>query len=225
MVKKRIFGIFILPILLLSSCNKQRPLRSDIANFIASFSLQEAMNIYKETGYEDVQIMTVDGEYEKTIEKLDFNIKDEENITFTHSQIIYDEENNITSSKLETIRKVGEEYIHTLDDKGDVYTINQCASLIKTFFYKSEPIEGYHDNAIYFGDYIQSAARYLQDHVTIDLDNELYIYEYHVKNANADNYEKYSVDKYGMLTDFYLNMNNLKTGNKGERTISVYNNL
>ena len=225
MVRKRIFGIILLPILLLSSCNKQKPLRSDIANFIASFSLQESMNTYREAGYESIKISILDGTYRKEIDKVDYNIKDEDNLSYVHNLSIYDQDDQLISQKVNMIEKQGDKYVHTLDGVSEDYTVQQCSDLIKTFFYIDEPMDGYHDYGMYYGDYVASSARTLQDYVKIDEDNELYVFEIHQKDTSKgkDVYEKYTVNKLGMLSSLYSNFVN--KSNSIEQTITVYNTL
>ena len=223
MVRSKIFGLFILPILLLSSCNRPKALRSDIAEFITSFSLQESMNTYREAGYESVKTSTIDGDYVKEVDKVDFNIKDESNISYLHVLTKYDRDNNITFTKTEKIEKSGDDYIHTLDGQSETYTVQQCADLVKTFFYVGEPMEGYHDYSIYYGDYVQSSAAYAQDSVTIDQDNKLYVFESDVRNDSQGQhlYQKYTVNQLGMLMYNHLDFTN--QSNNIVQTITVYN--
>ena len=89
-MKRRIIALFLCAIPLLTSCRKTPSLRSDIAQFVASFSLNEARKTYLESGYERVDISYEQDKTIRAIETLDFNIKDLENISYSYSYKVYE---------------------------------------------------------------------------------------------------------------------------------------
>lgn len=189
-------------VLLLSSCAKE--LRSDIKEFVASFSLSESMSTYKHAGYTSVKISEVDGVKTEENISLSFNTLDEENLsyTFTKKTKINDGEENIFQKFL--TKNDGKYFLNETDKEPVEYSVDQINLLVQEFFYKNVMYEGtYHCNGMYYGDLILETIQELQGFVEIDQEKECYIFSHKTsgkvdgKDSSVEQY--YSVNKLGML--------------------------
>ena len=221
MVKKKIIGLTILPILLLSSCGQQRPLRSDIAEFIASFSLEESTKEYVEAGYTSLEESFIDGVNYKIIENLDFNVRDDTSISYEYTYKEYEEE-TITENKYIEIKTVDNEYYY-VDESTTEKSITKAEimKLVLAFFYKVDDYD-FHNYGCYYGDIVRENAGVYQDYTTIDKENELYILDYEIldERVNATIKQHLTVNPLGMLVDnsVLVSTNN----NYSRKVISVY---
>lgn len=189
-------------VLLLSSCAKE--LRSDIKEFVASFSLSQSMSTYKHAGYTSVKISEVDGVKTEENISLSFNTLDEENLTynFTKKTKINDGEENIFQKFL--TRNEGRYFLNETDKEPVEYSVDQINLLVQEFFYKNVMYEGtYHCNGMYYGDLILETIQELQGFVEIDQEKQWYIFSHKTsgkvdgKDSSVEQY--YSVNKLGML--------------------------
>lgn len=189
-------------VLLLSSCAKQ--LRSDIKEFVASFSLSESMSTYKHAGYTSVKISEVDGVKTEENISLSFNTLDEENLSysFTKKTKINDGEENIFQKFL--TKNDGKYFLNETDKEPVEYSTSQINLLVQEFFYKNVMYEGtYHCNGMYYGDLILETIQELQGFVEINQEKEWYIFSHKTsgkvdgKDSSVEQY--YSVNKLGML--------------------------
>ncbi len=192
----------LLMVLLLSSCAKQ--LRSDIKEFVASFSLSESMSTYKHAGYTSVKISEVDGVKTEENISLSFNTLDEENLTYTFTKKtkINDGEENIFQKFL--TKDDGKYFLNETDKEPVEYSVDQINLLVQEFFYKNVMYEGtYHCNGMYYGDLILETISELQGFVEIDQEKQWYIFSHQTsgkvdgKDSSVEQY--YSVNKLGML--------------------------
>ena len=192
----------LLMVLLLSSCAKE--LRSDIKEFVASFSLSESMSTYKHAGYTSVKISEVDGVKTEENISLSFNTLDEENLTYTFTKKtkINDGEENIFQKFL--TKNDGKYFLNETDKEPVEYSIDQINLLVQEFFYKNVMYEGtYHCNGMYYGDLILETIQELQGFVEINQEKEWYIFSHKTsgkvdgKDSSVEQY--YSVNKLGML--------------------------
>ena len=199
-LRKIVTSLFM--VLLLSSCAKQ--LRSDIKEFVASFSLSESMSTYKHAGYTSVKISEVDGVKTEENISLSFNTLDEENLsyTFTKKTKINDGEENIFQKFL--TKNDGKYFLNETDKEPVEYSVDQINLLVQEFFYKNVMYEGtYHCNGMYYGDLILETISELQGFVEIDQEKQWYIFSHKTsgkvdgKDSSVEQY--YSVNKLGML--------------------------
>ena len=199
-LRKIVTSLFM--VLLLSSCAKE--LRSDIKEFVASFSLSESMSTYKHAGYTSVKISEVDGVKTEENISLSFNTLDEENLTysFTKKTKINDGEENIFQKFL--TKNDGKYFLNETDKEPVEYSISQINLLVQEFFYKNVMYEGtYHCNGMYYGDLILETIQELQGFVEINQEKEWYIFSHKTsgkvdgKDSSVEQY--YSVNKLGML--------------------------
>lgn len=199
-LRKIVTSLFM--VLLLSSCAKE--LRSDIKEFVASFSLSESMSTYKHAGYTSVKISEVDGVKTEENISLTFNTLDEENLSysFTKKTKINDGEENIFEKFL--TKNDGKYFLNETDKEPVEYSIDQINLLVQEFFYKNVMYEGtYHCNGMYYGDLILETIQELQGFVEINQEKEWYIFSHKTsgkvdgKDSSVEQY--YSVNKLGML--------------------------
>ena len=210
---------------LLSSCVKKE-LRSDIKDFVASFSLSDSMSGYKHAGYTNVKETFIDGT--KTLENttLEFNILDESNPTYHLKTItkVNDGDENIYEKFL--TKNEDKIYLNETDKEAVEFSIAEVELLIQDFFFTKTMYEGtYHCNGMYYGDLILETARELQTFVEIDQENGWYVF-YHFTKGKVDGKDSsveqyYSVNKLGMLVK---NISKQVNGvNYINQEINVYN--
>ena len=164
-------------VLLLSSCGNT--LRSDIKEFVASFSLSESMLAYKHAGYTSVKVSVIDGTKTEENIELSFNTLDEENIqySFTKTTKINDGEENIFEKFL--TKNEGQYFLNETNKDPVEYSLSDINLLIQDFFFTNTMYEGtYHSNGMYYGDLIKETAGDLQGFVEIDTENEWYIFSH-----------------------------------------------
>ena len=205
MVRKSIIGLSLLPILLLASCQK-KTLRSDIAEFIASFSLQDSIAEYQEAGYEKITEVVDEEGASKEVEKVDFNVKDDSAISYNYSYKSYvddvlDKENFIT------ITTEDNKYFYKSESEEKEITKDEVNSIVITFFYKTDDYD-YHGKGCYYGDIVNDGAYAFQDYTTIDQVNHLYVLDYELKDTSVDAVIKQNVvvNQLGMLVSNYLKL-------------------
>ena len=222
MVKGR-YSLLVLPLLVITSCgNKQRELRSDIKEFISGFSLTKSIENYKAASYSSTFESYVNGVKENEDEYVEFDCRDDANITYSHVLNTYRDDVHV-STKRETIATEEGKYIHTLDDNSEEYTKAQCISLITTYFYRSEPVEGFHDYGMYDGDYIIGVALTFQDYITIDQENKTLEFNILIDDPQSDAKIKHEakVNETGMLLRVYNKTEKLSTKEYAVREITT----
>ena len=201
-MKLRFIATPLVLVSLLSSCGKE--LRSDIKDFVASFSLSESMSEYKHAGYTNVKETFKDGV--KTLENttLNFNVTDVENIEY-HLKTITKIDEGEEKIYEKFISKNEDKYLLNETEKDPVeYSVENINLLVQDFFYKATMYEGgYHYNGMYYGDLILETAKDLQEFVQIDAENELYVFHHltkgKVEGVSSSVEQYYSVNKLGML--------------------------
>lgn len=212
-MKKRLFVISILFTALLTSCQKPT-LRSDIAKFIASFSLETSLATYTHAEYKIVTTSVVNSTTKVNTETFTFNVENVDNLAYTKSIVI--SENGVqTSSTIETVNKNGEKY--DFIKNGDVIeqlSSEQVRLLIRNYFYTTSGLdETYHEGGMFYGDYLRVTSLDYQNYVKIDEINRLYIRTLHLKGASQEG-EKVDLDdvlkvnEIGMLESRDLTMQN-----------------
>ena len=195
---------------LLSSCAQNKiELRSDIKEFIASFSLQKAMETYVKVHYEERTIHHIleDGVDKKTdtLKIIDFDFSDSHSIEYLE-KIVTKENDVLSEEKQEHIITNEDKYYLVSIDNEQELTADEVNNYFVKFFYVTTQNDGrYHSGANYYGDYLTDISYVLQDYVTIDKENSLYIYDYSFENASKTETrkQKYSVNSIGMIVDNY----------------------
>ena len=209
MKKTIIFLSAFLP--LLTSC-KTVQIRSEISEFLASFSLDESIKTYLEGGLEKISITTEEGVgIIKEVETLSFNVKNASDPHYKKVITTYKDNEIVDTSSEEIIKENDIFYLYEISkDKSEKNekTLEECHDLVKKFFYTQTAFEGtYHSGGYFYGDYIKQGIEYFQPYVTIK--DELYTYEY--SEETKDKYDhnlhkeiKYSVNKLGMAETHHL---------------------
>lgn len=228
-MKKRLIILPLVMISLLTSCRQNKMIRSDIKQFIASFSLSDARATYLDAGYTSTLIShDADGKITKIIEKISFNIKDLENIAFDHDYKHYEDD----------VLKEGESfhrYVYKDDGKyyynnnGSVAEIAQNTIInthVTKFFYQID-LEGIHSRGMYIADTIYTYIYDMQDYVTIDFEAKTFTYDMPwgvKKDAEGFDFEEVLVvDELGVVKSCELTASNGIT--TIEKSILVYNNV
>lgn len=188
---------------LLNACSKVN-IRSDIKDFVASFSLVDSIATYKEAGY--VSVTHTFKNNTLTVENitLNFNIKDIDNplYEYTKSTKVGDEEEKISRKFLEKV----DEKIYFVEDESrkEILSEQEIIDIIQPFFFASYDAESrYHSEGMYYGDLVLATVKDLQGYVTISEDKSLYEFDYSItQKVDAGDYTVhtyYSVNKLGMM--------------------------
>lgn len=205
-MKRRILPFTLLAVSLLS-CN-QVQLRSDISDFIASFSLVSSLEKYRDSRYL-LTITSVEGSdtiYQE--DNFSFNVKDDENITYKFSSV-KKKNGEVLSSINEEIKKSGDEYYYYKNDEDPIEkTVSEIKNdYIKKFFYKDSSLDIY-TQGMYIADWLKSVIVDIQDCVTIDQEKHQLTYNKprELKDNELDFEEIMVVDSLGMIvtTDIVL---------------------
>ena len=82
--------LYILPLLaLLSSCVSSIPLRSDISEFIASFSLEKSLSTYVNAGYSRHKVVFANNTKTEEFIEVDFNIENVNHPAYSYEHKTY----------------------------------------------------------------------------------------------------------------------------------------
>ena len=208
-MKRSIMYLPLVGMMLLTSCG-EREIRSDIKEFIASFSLEDSVRAYQEAGYETVTIVTRNGHQEKTVETFDFDIKDASHPQYKTSEITYVDEEKTGEVTNRIIEENDTFYYEVNGEKNKEMSLEECHELIRKFFYKTTMYDGsIYLRGMYYGDLVKQVVPAVQDLVKIDEEKGLYIYSAGQIKKNNDNEEvhveqTYSVNRLGMLENMHL---------------------
>lgn len=214
-MKRKIFVPLLATISLLSSCGGIRPLRSDIKEFIASFSVDKAQKNYLESSYTRIDLYHEPTGEIKTILTVSFNIKDQENATYEYSYSKYvDDVIEESSIRHTTIAKVDDDYLLIEDDRESVITYDSMVqNYVRHFFYR-EDVADVHSYGMYMGDILYESLPTIQDYVTVDFDKNTLTYDIPFgvkKNEEGYDFEELLiVNNLGMLVSFN---SKIKSGN------------
>ena len=203
-MKLRKLFVVISTVTLLASCS-QNNLRSDIAEFIASFSLEDSIKAYLEAGYIETKIATENDTVTKTVLKFDFNVKDALHPQYKKVTSTFINE-NLEKEVVEEIKEENDKfYFYKTGEETSEYSLKQVHSLVEKFFYQKVEYETIHLYGMYYGDYIKQIVTSLQSLVTIDTERDLYCYSanrtyLNDKNIKVFEEQSYEVNRLGMLT-------------------------
>lgn len=203
-MKLRKIFVVVSTVTLLASCS-QNNLRSDIAEFIASFSLEDSIKAYFEAGYIETKIATENDTVTKTVLKFDFNVKDALHPQYKKVTSTFINE-NLEKEVVEEIKEENDKfYFYKTGEEASEYSLEQVHSLVEKFFYQKVEYETIHLYGMYYGDYIKQIVTTLQSLVTIDTDRDLYCYSanrtyLNDKNIKVFEEQNYEVNRLGMLS-------------------------
>ena len=199
-MKRRFITILIPVISLLTSCMRNE-LRSDIIQFIASLSIDLAVQNYPEAGYKRVDISEESGVISKVITEMSMSRKNDDNLAYDFSKITMEGE-EVKSSLHRYVEKNNEKYFYISEDGKIEKTSEQIKTLTLDFFYTSST-EGIYTGGMFLGDAFREILPDIQDNVTIDSENKLLVYSYvnemTDENTKVTITQTVSLDEYGML--------------------------
>lgn len=211
-MKRRLLFPILITTALLTSCN--RNIRSELSNYIASFSLQESMSTYLESGFTITTVEIKDEIKTTWVDETKFNKKDADNLFYQHIFTTYDSEDNVVKLEMTTYQKNGDKYYKIDSDLDGTKSETEASSgtinsLIEKFFYEDAQLDGIvHLKGLYYGDYIKQIIPNYQNLYTVNEDGLLQ-FEASQKDVNkyGNDYtihQKYEVNKIGMLERNYL---------------------
>ena len=227
-MKRRILALPLVAISLLSSCSNTRELRSDIAEFITSFSYEESRKVYLDCSFSRVDVSHEQTGNILTIsQEMSISVKNPENLVYDY---VYQKEEDgiLLENKHHYIEKEQDYYQYYCgqDNPLKMTSLEVKTQLITKFFFKDE-YEGIYLRGMFLGDYLRKFLPNMQNYVTIDKDKELLIYDVPLgvdKDAEGyDFWEYLVVDKYGMTVSCDIYQTNGITAL--ETTIRVTNNI
>ena len=227
-MRRRIIAPLFVIISLLTGCRNNIELRSDIKKFIASFSVTQARKVYLEAGYTRTDISLEAAGEVKVIESMDFNIKDQNNISFDFKyERFLDDEIQHSTRRYVTLDE-GVYTLHKITDGDEITSTISANNIIKNhitnFFYTNE-IEEIHSLGMYIGDTLKEILPNIQKYVTVDFDENTLTYNIPwgvKKDADGLDFEEILVvDNLGMTQSMYLHASNGIA--EQTSTISVYN--
>lgn len=199
-MKRRFIATLFGLITLLTSCGRNN-LRSDIKNFIASFSIELAKENYIEGSYERVDISEENGGVSKIVTVMKMSRKNEDNLVYDYSQKTYENEIEKKSSRKYVERREDKYFLISDEGETEKNTID-VLSLTLDYFYTSST-EGIYTGGMFMGDAFREILPDIQDNVSIDEENKLLVYSY-VNHMVEDSNEvtitqTVTLDQWGML--------------------------
>lgn len=199
-MKRRFITILIPVISLLTACARNN-VRSDIQEFIASFSIDLAVTNYPTASYTREDISIENNVTYKVIKTMMVDRKNQDNLLYDFTSLTY--EDNVEKSSIHRyVEKNNEKYFYITENDSLEKSSEQVNNLINTFFYTSST-EGIYTGGMFIGDAFREILPDIQDLVTIDSENKLLVYSY-VNTMKDDNKEvvitqTVTLDEYGML--------------------------
>lgn len=198
---KRSFITVLIPLIsLLTSCANKN-VRSDILEFIASFSIDSAIANYPVASYTREDISIENDKTSKVITTMSINRSDHNNLAYDYREITYEEE--VEKSNIHRyIEKNNDEYTYVTDSSSLTKSEEEVNALINTFFY-TYTSDNIYLGGMFMGDTFRDIIPDIQDLVVIDNENKLLVYSY-LNIMNDENKEVkieqiVTLDNYGML--------------------------
>ena len=199
-MKRRFVAIIIPVISLLTACARSN-IRSDIKEFIASFSIDLAVENYQVASYSREDISIENEVTSKIVTTMSIDRKNKDNLAYDYQTITY-ENNDVKNQEHRYIEKNNEKYFYYTEEGNYEQTSEQVDSLINGFFYTSSK-EGIYTGGMFMGDAFREILPNIQDLVTIDSENKLLVYSYvnvmNEKNKEVRIEQTVTLDEYGML--------------------------
>ena len=191
---------------LLTSCTQQRHLRSDIKEFIASFSLASAHEVYKECSFVRVDTETIGSTVVEVTATKSINVKDPNNLVYDYTEITT-ENGEVKQSLHNYLEKNDENYFYVSGGTKVQKTPAEALEITNSFFYTSSS-EGIYIGGMYAGDTMLDIIFDIQDNVTIDSENKLLVYSYEKVmkegNVTVTINQDYKVNNLGMVVSNYI---------------------
>ena len=199
-MKRRFITILIPVISLLTSCAKNN-IRSDIKEFIASFSIDLALDNYPAASYIREDISIENGVTSKIKTTMSIDRKSQNNLAYDYQIIKYENEEE-KSHIHRYIEKNDQQYFYITEDSSIEKNSEEINALMNAFFYTSST-EGIYTGGMFMGDAFREILPDIQDLVTIDSENKLLVYSYinlmRDENKEVKIEQTVTLDQYGML--------------------------
>ena len=199
-MKRRFIAILLPVISLLTSCAKNN-VRSDISEFIASFSIDLAKQNYPAASYSREDISIENGVTSKIVTTMSINRQNNDNLAYDYQKITYEGEQE-NSNIHRYIEKNNDKYFYISESDPIEKTSAEVDALIDNFFYTSSS-EGIYTGGMFMGDAFREILPDIQDLVTIDSENKLLVYSYVNPMKDGDKEvtitQTVTLDEYGML--------------------------
>lgn len=195
--------LFIPVIATLSVTSCGATLRPEVADFIASFSLENCRNSVLKGHYIDKSEGKYKGKDCLFYDEVIFDVTSQENFVYKH---VYKTQNYGTISDddyVEEITKVGDTFVYKKGEMSHEMSYQTAYTYTNRFFYSEYYSQTKRYNgAMYYGDMIKDEAIKQQDFVSIDQEARIYRYKIDkVKSQGSDVVTSidYSVNHLGML--------------------------
>ena len=199
-MKRRFITIIIPVISLLNACARHN-IRSDIKEFIASFSIDLAKQNYPTASYSREDISIENGVTSKVLTTMEIDRRDNNALAYDYQMISFEDE--VEKSNIHRyVEKNNEQYFYVTESGSSNKSIEEIDDLINTFFYTSSK-EGIYTDGMFMGDAFREILPDIQDLVNIDSENKLLVYSY--VNLMSDSNKEVRIeqtvalDQYGML--------------------------
>lgn len=203
-MKKKLLVSSLLILTLLTSCDHPE-LRSDIKEFIASFSLENAVSEYLNAGYVKTRSIVENGVTTTTVEDFSFNVTDALHPQYEKSIITYVDGVEILNQKEYIYEKDDIFIYHKMDNSEQYCSLEDAHKLVEKYFYTSTQLDGtIHLGGMYYGDYCSQTAISFQNFITINQEDSLYVFHATLRVEKdlpepLDEEQTYEVNKVGML--------------------------
>ena len=166
MLRRSLLSLVLLPFL--SGCGFENgSLRSEVAAFLSQFSLEEAVQAYKEAGYEKTVTAVEGNKTTVTVETVDFVAVDALHPTYKFDTTVTENDQAKEHTYLEIYEKDGA-FVKKTEDGESPSSLEECHRHIETYFYKETAADAVHLYGMYYGDYLRQIAPSLQNLVSID---------------------------------------------------------
>ena len=199
-MKRRFITLLIPVISLLTSCARNN-VRSDIKEFIASFSIELAMNNYPAASYTREDISIENDVTSKIVTSMSINRKDENNYAYDYRKTTFESDEQ-TSDIHRYLEKTDEQYFYITEDDKVERNKEQITFLLNNFFYTSST-EGIFTGGMFMGDAFREILPDIQDLVIINNENKTLVYSYvnrmNDKEKSVTIEQNVTLDQYGML--------------------------
>ena len=199
-MKRRFITLFISVISLLTACARNN-VRSDIKEFIASFSIDLALENYKHASFSREEISNENNVVSKIVTEMVIDRTNANDLAYDYLKVTY-EDNEEKSRLHHYISKNDEKYFYFTEDGSSEKTSEEVNALINGFFYTSSN-EGIYLGGMFMGDSFREIIPDIQDLVTIDSENKLLVYSYvnlmRDQNKEVRIVQDVTLDQYGML--------------------------
>ena len=198
---KRRFITILIPVISLLTCCARNNIRSDIKEFIASFSIDLALANYPAASYSREDISIENDITSKVVTTMMINRQDQNNLAYDYQKITYEGEEE-KSNIHRYLQKENENYFYITESDHVQKDQGQANDLLNNFFYTSST-EGIYTGGMFMGDAFREILPDIQDLVTIDSENKLLVYSYvnlmSDQNKEVRIEQSVTLDQYGML--------------------------